>query len=67
MNNVAKIFEPFFTIREVGKAQGWDLRWHTVIKQHYGYINVYSESERRTAFRIYLPAIMSTEEVTVRI
>ena len=36
-----------------------------IIKQHKGYINVYSEPEKGTTFRLYLPAIKSSEEVSV--
>ena len=37
-----------------------------IIKQHNGYINVYSEPGSGTTFRIYLPSIEVTEEVVVK-
>jgi two-component system, cell cycle sensor histidine kinase and response regulator CckA len=65
-NILEHIFDPFFTTKDIGKGTGLGLSTVIgIVKSHNGFIDVQSEVDHGTKFKVYLPATERTEATVV--
>ncbi|MCP4576910.1 MAG: response regulator [Deltaproteobacteria bacterium] len=64
---IGRIFDPYFTTRDVGKGSGLGLSVvHGIVKNHKGAVSVESEPGKGAAFSVLFPLISNMPEVETK-
>jgi len=60
--NLKRLFEPFFSTKEVGKGTGLGLSIsYSIIQKHNGTIDVHSQTGKGSTFTVILPTLKSAK------
>jgi CheY-like chemotaxis protein len=61
---VDRVFDPFFTTKPPGQGTGLGLAAvQTIVRRHHGFVEVDTQPDRGTEFRVFIPATVESQDV----